>query len=159
MSDIIEWQFAMMFSLLALSGVSATANAVCPEKQISLCEIVLSNPVVVHAKVGSKQRVVDEDDPEGVAGWIYHLEVIKDYRHGKRRSLAVSSVNTTARLILETGKEYIVYAGPNSEGQLEAGTYCDNYTDMEFNKTIEQKVQVCLRNEKVLGQPDSTARH
>jgi hypothetical protein len=86
---------------------------------VPICQIVRQNPVVVRAKVASTQRLVDEDDPEGVAGWIYHLDVVKDYRNGKSRRLAVMSENTTARISLETGGEYIVFASRNSEGQLD----------------------------------------
>jgi hypothetical protein len=58
----------MMCFLIALFGVADWANAVCPEKPVSICQIVRQHPVVVRAKVASTQRLVDEDDPEGVAG-------------------------------------------------------------------------------------------
>jgi hypothetical protein len=136
-----------MFFLIALFGV-AEANAVCPEKPVPLCQIVAQNPVVVRAKVASMQRLVDEDDLQGVAGWMYHLEVIKDYRHGKQRRLAVISENTTARVSLETGKEYIVFASPNGEGQLETGNYCDAYSSQKFDEKTEQEVVACLLKQK-----------
>lgn len=134
--------------LIALFGITPVANAVCPEKPVSFCQIVAQNPIVVKAKVASTQRFVDEDDPEGVAGWIYHLDVIKDYRHGKPEKLAVSSENTTSRVTLETGQEYIVFASWNSEGQLETRNYCAPYSSRKFDKQIEQKVLACLLNEK-----------
>ena len=137
-----------MFPLIALLGIMKSANAVCPEKPVSLCQIVAQNPVVVRAKVASIQRLVDEDDPEGVAGWIYHLDEVNDYRHRKSRHLAVMSANTTSRISLETGKEYIVFAFWNSEGQLETGNYCDPYSSRKFDKKTEQKVVTCLHNEK-----------
>jgi hypothetical protein len=133
--------------LIALLGITEVANAVCPEKPVSLCQIVTQNPVVVRAKVASTQRLVGEDDPEGVAGWIYHIDVIKDYRHGKTGQLAVMSENTTSRISLETGKEYIVFASRNSEGQLETGNYCDPYSERKFDTKTEQKVVRCLRSE------------
>jgi hypothetical protein len=136
------------FFLIMLFGATKVANAICPEKPIPLCEIVSQNPVVVRAKVTATQRLVDEDDPDGVAGWIYHLDVIKDYRRGKPRRLAVMSENTTARISLETGKEYIVFASRNGEGQLETGNYCDPYSSSKFDKKTEQKVVKCLLNEK-----------
>jgi hypothetical protein len=58
------------------------------------------------------------------------------------------SENTTARISLETGGEYIVFASPNSEGQLETGNYCDPYSSKKFAAKTEQKVLACLRNEK-----------
>jgi hypothetical protein len=137
-----------IFFLPALFGATDWANAVCPEKPVSMCELVRQHPVVVRAKVASTQRLVDEDDPEGVAGWIYYLDVIRDYRNGKSRRLAVMSENTTARISLETGKEYLVFASRNSEGQLETGNYCDPYSSEKFDKKTEQKVLACLRNEK-----------
>jgi hypothetical protein len=137
-----------MFILMALLDVTDWANAVCPEKPVSICQVVRQNPVVVRAKVASMQRLVDEDDPQGVAGWMYHLDVIKDYRNGKSRRLAVMSENTTARISLETGREYIVFASRNSEGQLETGNYCDPTASERFDEKTEQKVLACLRNEK-----------
>lgn len=137
-----------LFSLIALLGITESVNAVCPEKSVSLCEIVAENSVVVRAKVASIQRLVDEDDPEGVAGWVYHLDVLKDYRHGKSRRLAVMSNNTTSRVSLETGKEYIVFASKNGEGQLETANYCDPYSEKRFEARTEQKVVACLHNEK-----------
>lgn len=137
-----------IFFLVALLGVTDWANAVCPEKPVSLCEIVREQPVVVRAKVASTQLLVDEDDPEGVAGWIYHLDVVKDYRNGKSRRLAVMSENTTARISLETGREYLVFASRNSEGQLETGNYCDRAAAERFDEKTEQKVLACLRDQK-----------
>jgi hypothetical protein len=134
--------------LIALFGFTDWANAACPEKPVSICEVVRQNPVVVRAKVASTQRLVDEDDPQGVAGWMYHLDVIKDYRNGKSRRLAVMSENTTARINLETGNEYIVFASRNSEGQLETGNYCDPTASEKFDGKTEQKVLACLRNAK-----------
>jgi len=137
-----------MFPLIALFGIAGSVNAVCPEKPFSLCEIVAENPVVVRARVASIQRLVDEDDPEGVVGWVYHLDVLKDYRHGKARHLAVMSNNTTSRVSLEAEKEYIVFASRNGEGQLEIGNYCAPYSEKRFETRTEQKVVACLRSEK-----------
>lgn len=137
-----------IFFLSALLGMARLASAVCPEKPVSLCQIVSQNSVVVRAKVKSTQLLVDDDDPEGVAGWIYHLDVVEDYRRGKSRYLAVISENTTSRISLETGKEYIVFASRNSEGQLETGNYCDPYSSRKFDRKTEQKIVTCLRNEK-----------
>jgi len=131
-----------LFILFALSGV---ASAVCPERPVPLCAIVAQSEVVVRAKVASVQRLVDEDDPDGVAGWIYHLNVIKDYRHKKTGLLAVMSENTSSRVSLESGKEYIVFAGPNAEGRLETGNFCDPYSANKFDQATEQKVLACLR--------------
>ena len=137
-----------MFALVALFSIAGAANAHCPERPVSLCQMVAQNPVVVRAKVTSIQRLVDEDDPDGVAGWIYHLDVIKNYRYGKPGRLAVMSENTTSRISLETGNEYMVFASRNSEGQLETGNYCDPYSARKFDSKTEQKVLTCLLNEK-----------
>jgi hypothetical protein len=137
-----------LFSSIAFLGIAGNVNAVCPEKPVPLCRIVDENPVVVRARVASIQRLVDEDDPDGVAGWVYHLDVVKDYRHGKARHLAVMSNNTTSRVSLEAGKDYIIFASENGEGQLETGNYCDPYSGKRFETKMEQKVVACLRNEK-----------
>ena len=141
----------MLKTLLVLIlsfGLADSAKADCPAQPISLCQMVSASPVVVRAKVEAVQRIVDEDDPEGVAGWIYHLDVIEHYRHGTGRRLTVISENTAARVSLEVGNEYIVFAAPNSEGQLETGNFCDPYSSKEFDRTTARNVLSCLSNEK-----------
>lgn len=64
----------MTFPLFLLLAMSGGASAVCPEHPVPLCAIVARSEVVVWAKAAPVQRLVDEDDPDGVAGWIYHLE-------------------------------------------------------------------------------------
>jgi hypothetical protein len=85
---------------------------------------------------------------DGVIAILITIMVLEPItRHGTPRGLAVVSVNTSARVELETGKEYIVFASPNVEGQLEAGNYCDRYSGSKFKKETEQKVVNCLRDE------------
>jgi hypothetical protein len=137
----------MLRTILLLAifpGIVGTANAMCPETPVRLCQMVADSPVVVRAKVVSTQDVVDRDDPDGVAGWLYHLDVIRNYRNDKPGRIAVASENTTSRVILETGREYIVFASRNSEGQLETANYCDPYSAREFDKRLEAEVVACL---------------
>ncbi len=125
-------------------GFTSLAHALCPESPVPLCEIVAAHPFVAHARVSSTQYLVDEDDPAGVAGTLYHLDVIRDYRQGKAARRTVYGANTTARLTLKTGKEYIVFAAPDAEGNLAAGNYCDAYTEAGFTPELEKQVLACL---------------
>lgn len=137
-------------AVLCLFGTCA-AQAVCPEKAISLCEIVMMNSFVAHAKVSSTQHLHDDDDTEGLAGWLYQLDVIRNYRHRAITKAAVHSANTSARLVLQTGKEYIVFGSRDAEGNLETGNYCDPYTEMEFTPELERQVTACIASEKPAG--------
>lgn len=135
------------FTLLGLL-ITGSAHADCPEKPMSICEIVKLNSFVAHSKVSSTQHLSDEDDPEGLAGWLYHLDVIRSYRDSSISQAAAYSANTTARLELKTGKEYIIFASKDAEGMLETGNYCDSYTEMEFTRELEKQVMACIASEK-----------
>jgi hypothetical protein len=68
-------------AVLALALFAAGhAHAICPTKPVTLCQIVADNEFVLRAKLISKHLVVDERDPEGTDGWIYHFDVITNYR-------------------------------------------------------------------------------
>jgi len=143
----------LLFTFLGLMS-APTIHAVCPEKPLPLCEIVKMNAFVAHARVAATQHLVDEDDPQGLAGWLYHLDVVRDYRGGKAIKRSAYSVNTTARLELKTGKEYIVFAGPDAEGNLETGNYCAPYTEMEYTVELENQVKACVVGEKKASKPN-----
>ena len=143
----------LLFATLCLIDPGA-ALAVCPEKPMSICEIVRMNSFVAHVRVSSTQHLHDEDDPEGLAGWLYHFDVVRSYRDRSISKAAAYSVNTTARLVLKTGKEYIVFAGKDGEGILETGNYCDPYTEMEFTSELEQQVMACIASEKTAKNPN-----
>lgn len=141
---------------IALVGLATvqTVQAACPEKPMSLCEIVKANPFVAHVRISSTQHLVDEDDLEGLAGWLYHLDVLRDYRGHHTAKRSAYSVNTAARLLLQTGKEYIVFASPDAEGNLETENRCDPYSETEYSLELEKQVNACLVKEKKQAKPN-----
>ncbi len=96
--------------------------AFCERPPAKLCNVFFSNDLVVHAKVTKIETVYEGGD--FVTGWLYHLQVLKTYRGRAGTSITVYSENTTARLLLQPGKEYIVFASRNEKGRYEAGNYC-----------------------------------
>jgi hypothetical protein len=142
---------ALALATLALACSAVSAYAVCPNPPLTLCQIVQRNEWVLLATVESRQVVKDEDDPEGVAGWIYHLTVRRDYRNNKVRHISVFSENTTSRVVLQPGKEYFVFAGRNPGQMPETGNYCDKYTQSPYSVTIEREILSCLHRNKRNG--------
>lgn len=124
------------------------ANAVCPDHKMTLCEIVQANEWVLRTTVESTQYIKDENDPEGIAGWLYQLNVKTDYRGKKLEQLSVLSKNTTSRVNLETGKEYFVFVSKNPGQVPETTNYCDDFTESQFSEDLEKKIQDCVINEK-----------
>jgi len=48
-----------------------------------------------------------------------------------------------------------VFAGPDAEGNLETGNYCNPYTKMEFSLEFEKQVKACLAAEKKVDNPNN----
>ena len=138
-------QLLIAFSLVL---IPLSAYAVCPDHKVTLCEIVQDNTWVLRATVESTQYIKDEDDLEGIAGWLYNLKITTDYRGKKTKHLSVRSENTTARVNLETGKKYFIFASENTMGVPETGNYCDNFTESYFSTALEEQIKSCIRTEK-----------
>lgn len=133
--------------VLTLLIVAFPASAVCPDHKVTLCEIVSKSEWVLRATVESTQYIKDEDDPEGISGWLYTLKVTTDYRGKLLKSLAVLSENTTSRVVLNTGVEYFVFASRNSLQVPETGNYCDEFTESRYSMAREREIQDCIKNE------------
>jgi hypothetical protein len=136
--------------LMLISFFSLSAYAVSPKPAPKLCNVLFSDDLVVHAKVHKIKSFKDKDDPEGVAGWIYYLDVIKVYRGKTGKKLVVYSLNDTSRLLLKTGKEYFVFASKNG-GRYEAGNYGNGVQGVDgeiYSREMELRIQKLLK-EKV----------
>src|SRR5271169_3522032 len=107
----------LLMIILLISFLPGSAHAYCEDPRPKLCHVFYSNDLVVHAKVSAIHDVVDkEDDPEGVEGWLYYLDVLKVYRGKPRKKLVVYSSNSTSRVLLKPGREYIVFASLSFDG-------------------------------------------
>jgi|GEM_PF-2495091 len=118
------------------------AHAFCEQPPAKLCNVFFSNDLVVHAKVVKSETVNEEGNPE--AGWLYHLEALKTYRGKASKSVIVYSENTTARLLLESGKEYIVFASKSQGGKYNARNYCGEVQHVDgepYSVKLEEKIQ------------------
>lgn len=128
---------------LTAAVISGSAWAFCPEKPVTLCDIVKKSDIVIHGKVNARQLVVDEDDPEGVAGWLYHISVLHDYSGGTAKQLIMYSENTTARIVLKSGKEYFVFALQTNEGLIDTSNYCSKYDEAPYTSELEEQIKEC----------------
>jgi len=125
------------------------AFAFCENPPAKLCNMLFSNDLVVHAKVVKTKIFHDRDDPDGVNGWLYYLQVLKSYRGTAHKTVIVKSENTTSRLLLKSGKEYIVFAKRYSDGSYEAGNYCGAIQSVDgepYSKKLDRKIQNLLKS-------------
>jgi hypothetical protein len=105
--------------------------------------VLFASNLVVHAKVIKTEIVEEEDDPEGIAGWRYYLDVLKVYRGKSNKKIVVRTENTTARLLLTPGKEYIVFALKSENGEYIAGNYCGEVQGVDgeaYSPKTEKKI-------------------
>ena len=133
----------IIFSLL-IALFSTAVAAVCPEQPISLCEMVRESDWVVRGKVEAIQLVKDTDDPEGVAGWLYHLNVRTTYLGSAKPSLIVFSENSTSRVVLEKDGDYFVFVSKMQEELLETSNQCDDFSEAKYDKALESKIKECV---------------
>jgi hypothetical protein len=81
------------------------------------CKVLFANSITIHGVVRDVTPDVDTvNDPEGIDGWRYGIDVLKVYRGrptGNR--IIVKSENTTARLVLEPSKDYLIFASETAE--------------------------------------------
>jgi len=120
-----------------------SASAFCEQPRTKICQVIFANDLVVRANVERTEIIQDEDDPEGVAGWRYDLKVQKTYRGQVSKSVVVTSLNTTSRLLLTTGKEYIVFASKSAGSEYEAGNYYGEVQGIDgepFSSQTEKKI-------------------
>ncbi len=125
------------------------AFSFCENPPAKLCNMFFSNDLVVHAKVVKTVIFHDKDDPDGVDGWLYYLQVLKSYRGTAEKTIMVKSENTTSRLLLKTGKKYIVFAKKSSDGSYEAGNYCGGIQDAEgelYSQKLDKQLQSLLKS-------------
>lgn len=93
------------------------AFAISPEPAPKTCKVLFSSSIAIHGVVRDATAEVDTaNDPDGIEGWRYSIDVLKVYRGrpiGNR--IIVRSENTTARLVLERGKDYLIFASETAE--------------------------------------------
>lgn len=136
----------LLYSLLLIA--SQSAHAICPKSDVSLCTMVRDSDWVVFGSVAAKQSVSDEDDPQGVAGWLYHIMVKTSYLGSAPNNMVIYSENTTSRVMLDSGKSYFVFATKNFEGMPEIANLCTPYTELTYSKDFEDKILSCLQDKK-----------
>jgi hypothetical protein len=125
------------------------ALAFCENPPAKLCNILFSNDLVIHAKVVKTEIFKDKDDPDGIAGWLYYINVLKVYRGTTEKKVIVRSENTTARLLLKPGKEYIVFASRLPDATYEAGFYCGGIQGIDgepYSSVLEAQIQNLLKS-------------
>lgn len=138
----------MLFLSISISLLlCGSASALCQQPPPKLCNIFFSSDLVVHAKVDKSEIFKDENDPDGIAGWLYYLDVLKVYRGTIGKTLVVSSSNDTSRLLLSPGSEYIVFASKHRDGSYRVGSTCGDIQGIDgepYSMGLETKIQELL---------------
>ncbi len=78
----------------------------------------------------------------------FHLQVLKSYRGGISKSVTVFNENTTVRLLLKPGNDYIVFATRNHDGVYEAVNYCGEVQNVDgepYSAKLEERIQELKR--------------
>jgi len=143
----------MMRILLLIAFINMVqykcALAYCEDPPAKLCNMLFSEDVVIHAKVVKTEIFKDKDDPDGVAGWLYYMKVLKSYRGTTAKTVIVKSENSTSRLLLKLGLEYIVFASRFPDGHFEAGNYCGGIQGIDgepYSMELEAQIQNLLKS-------------
>lgn len=110
--------FASGLLILAANSMSTDHGAI---QTPSTIECTAPEPdLIVLARVTEAEVRSSLDDPEGVAGWIYYLDILDTQNSPMQlKRAAVFSDNTTARVLLDVGKTYVLFASLNTWGVLE----------------------------------------
>jgi hypothetical protein len=105
---------AVLITVVVEPGV---AQAWCPEPKPSVREEASASDYVLKAIV-SAERVVPEAG-KSYDGWSYRLKPLQIFRGRVHAGSEVFTENTSGRLPLEVGAQYLLFAKRNSEGRLE----------------------------------------
>jgi hypothetical protein len=115
------WFGLQKLSLFAFAGafIPFTCFGVCSQPDPTLrCEFLNSSAVfvgTVYATREEPQRVKEDISAEG---WIYTLTVEKIFRGTSSKTIEVYTENSSARLPLDLGKQYLLFASKR-HGRLE----------------------------------------
>jgi hypothetical protein len=131
----------IMISTLLLSSA---ARGFCRDPQPRLCTILFSNDLAIRARVDSIRNLVEPDDPDGIAGWLYHLKVVRTYRGQAESFVDVRSENASDRVSLDVGKEYFIFASRRSDNILETGNHCCPYSGAPYSRSVEMEIESIL---------------
>jgi hypothetical protein len=145
---IVKIKMKRIIILLTILLTWTTALSVCDRPEPKLCKSFFNDKLVIHARVKDIRTVHDQDDPEGLAAWLFYLDVSKVYRGKIGSSLVALSENTTARIVMEKGKEYFVFASFSPDGIWETENDCDDYSGAEYSKPKEQEIFKLLKDKE-----------
>ena len=144
---------AFLRILLLISFITVVQNeyasASCEGAHPKLCNMLFSYDLIIRARVIETEIVKDKNDPNGVAGWKYTVNVLKSYRGAPEKKAAVRSKNTSTRLLLTPGKEYVIFASRRADGNYEAGNYCGGIQGIDgepYSSTLETQIQDLLNS-------------
>lgn len=108
--------------LIVLCSYAINAQAVCYGRQKpSVQQEFASSNFVLTGTVTTSQDISDPDDPEGIAATKYKIAINLLFK-GKvpaaghsPASITITSENTSSRMVLETGQQYLLFVNGSVE--------------------------------------------
>ncbi len=106
---------------LSLAVYSAKTFALCTGQPLSVEQEWAASHWVLTGVVKNQRDITEPDDPQGVAATIYQIEINQLFK-GKvpaadqtPASISIHSENTSSRIVLETGQQYLLFVRSDAE--------------------------------------------
>lgn len=118
-----------------------SAFAICRLPAAKLCQVLFDSDIAFHGRVRKVVPIINKtDDPDGLEGWLYEVDVIKLYRGTAFSHVTIKSENSSGRLLLSVGRDYILFGAATAEPHVfEAWNNCEGVQGVDgepFSKAL-----------------------
>lgn len=126
-----------------------SALAICRLPAAKLCQVLFDSDIAFHGRVRKVVPIINKtDDPYGLEGWLYEVDVIKLYRGTAFNRVTIKSGNSSGRLLLFAGRDYILFGAATDEPRVfEAWNNCEGIQGVDgepFSKMLVKDIYKAL---------------
>ncbi len=126
-----------------------SALAICRLPAAKLCQVLFDSDIAFHGRVLKVVPIINKtDDPDGLEGWLYEVDVIKLYRGTAFKRVTIKSENSSGRLLLTAGRDYILFGAATAEPRVfEAWNNCEGNQGIDgepFSKALAKDIDNAL---------------
>lgn len=126
-----------------------SALAICRLPAAKLCQVLFDSDIAFHGRVRKVVPIINKtDDPDGLGGWLYEVDVIKLYRGTAFNRVTIKSENSSGRLLLSVGRDYILFGAATAEPRVfEAWNNCEGIQGVDgepFSKALVNDIYKAL---------------
>jgi hypothetical protein len=149
---------AKLFAIAWLTAIASHAAADTNEAATNAhrCTPPEANYIAI-ARVEEEELRTTPDDPEGISGWLYRVQSVMPLAKSTQPARAtVFSENTTARVPLEVGRTYLLFASLHSRvGVLEVHDSTFEMDEEMLERAKQGRMDACLLEALgFVGEPD-----